>query len=331
MFFSYENNKIAALFSKKTYKKVWFTIKTNQINDKIKKNQIFICQYSLRMQYKYMRQDHKKRTSYAASEKDSQRKKASLTVEASIVFPIFVLAFFLFIYGAKIVELQSKIQYALEVTAMELADYAVTKDADTKALALAGNLVYSNEGAGILFEKNFQKCNADRTMLSNTVVPFSFGNSKILKENQAIYLVVKYKIKVPGFSIFFRDKNISCVQNTCLRAFVGVSVKEWSENQIVYITTGEQVYHTNRNCTHIKLSIQKVSAEEFWKKKEYHQRYSGCVLCGSKMEGDYYYITEDGKRYHKSILCKGLKRTVERIPLHQAGGRSLCSRCATKK
>lgn len=327
MFFSYTEKQSAVILSRKPYKTNKYS-NSNQINNKIKKYQIFICQYSLRMQYKYTQQKRKKRTFYAVSGGNG-----SLTVEAAIVFPIFILAFYLLIYGVKMVELQSKIQYALEATAMELADYAVTKgaDADSQVLELAGNLIYSKAGAQILFETNLKKCNADQQMLWGTVSSFSFLDSKILNGNQEIYLVVRYKLKVPGFSLFFPDKSIPCVQNTCVRAFVGASVRQWSENQIVYITTGDQVYHTNRECTHLVLSIEKVSVEDFVKKQQYYKRYSSCALCKRKMEGDYYYITEDGRRYHKSILCKALKRTVERIPLWQAEGRRLCSRCSGKK
>lgn len=332
MFFSYQKKKLAVIFNPKPYVKIKFTSNTNQIIKKIKKYQKFICQYSLRMQHKYIQQKCKKRTFYTVSGRKEKMACASLTVEAAMVFPIFILAFFLLIYSIKIVELQSKIQYALEMSAMELADYAVAKEnsADSNVLEITGNLVYSQAGVKVLFENNLKKCNADQQMLSGKVFPFSFGDSQILRNNQEIYLVVRYKLKVPGFSVFFPDKSISCVQNTCVRAFVGVSEKEWSDNQIVYITTGEQVYHISPKCTHLTLSIEKVSTEEF-AGKQYYKKYTSCAFCRTKEDGEAYYITKEGTKYHKSILCKGLKRTVERIPFCQAEGRRLCSRCSKKK
>lgn len=40
------------------------------------------------------------------------------------------------------------------------------------------------------------------------------------------------------------------------------------------------------------------------------------------------YIAESGKRYHVKKKCSGLKRTVYEINIDKAGGKKLCSRCA---
>ena len=79
--------------------------------NKKNKNNNFRCSISLR------KKKGKKRTFYTSS---GSYKNASLTVEAALVFPIFILAFWFMLYGLKITELQAKIQYALNVTAEEI-------------------------------------------------------------------------------------------------------------------------------------------------------------------------------------------------------------------
>lgn len=336
MFFSYRLKKITA---RQKNKKVYHTriisiSSANQIIQKIKKYQIFIGQYSLRMQNRYRQKTCRKRTFYAPSAKRNHIKTASLTVEAAMVFPIFLLFFYLLIYGGKIIELQSKIQYALDMTATEFADYASIKDVDNSQVQdIANDIVYSKVGARVLFEKNLKKCKADTSMLLNSAIPFSFQNSQILNSKKEIYLEASYRIRFPGAAMIgsvLSGRGISCVQNVCVRAFVGESSIESWDNQMVYIATGEQVYHTSAVCTYLALSIERISTKEFQSNPTYYKRYQSCDRCKMQPKGDTYYITKDGTKYHKTILCKSLKRTVERIPRNQVGNRRICSRCSKK-
>lgn len=335
MFFSYGAKKTTAeLKSKNAYLTSITSISNvNQIIHKIIKYQKFICQYSLRVRNRYWQKNCRKRTFYAPSAYENYLKRASLTVEAAMVFPIFLLFFYLLLYGGKIIELQSKIQYALDTTAVEFANYAAVKDGNNSQVQdIAGSIVYSKAGALVLFEKNLKKCKADTGMLLNAALPFSFRNSQILSSEKDIYLQVNYRIRFPGTFIGsgLFSTGIPCVQNVCVRAFVGASSRELWDNEMVYIATGEQVYHTSGTCTYLALSIKRVSVREFETAPQYYKKYKSCARCKSQIEGDIYYITEDGTRYHKTILCKSLKRTVERIPRNQVGTRRMCSRCSKR-
>ena len=56
--------------------------------------------------------------------------------------------------------------------------------------------------------------------------------------------------------------------------------------------------------------------------------YTACRLCGGEPGlFSYYYVTEEGERYHTSLSCSGLKRTVYLVRLSEAEGRTACSRC----
>lgn len=279
--------------------------------------QINSSQYSLRMPCYGNR---RKRTFYTPT---GTGKKASLTVEAAMVFPIFLFAMFLLIYSIKIVELQSKIQYALNETATEMAGYAVvhnSKDKEETGKYIT-SITYSKAGASVIFSGYLNESGADTDMVIKKKSGFSFQGSKILEDDSELYLVVNYQIQLPrvlGINI-----EIPCVQNAYTRGFTGRTLKEGREETIVYITTGQEVYHTNRQCTHLVLSIQQIAVSKVNKKK-----YSLCGVCKNKKQEDFVYITSEGTKYHKTLSCKSLKRVIERIAISKVSGRRLCKRCS---
>lgn len=278
--------------------------------------QINSSQYSLRMPYYGI---PKKRTYYTPA---GTRKKASLTVEAAMVFPIFLFAMFLLIYSIKIVELQSKIQYALDETATEMAGYAVAADSKEKGTVqkYVTSITYSKAGALVVFSKYLKKSGADTDMVKKKNAGFSFQASKILENDSEIYLVVKYQIQLP--QVLGINVKVPCIQNAYTRGFTGKTLKEGREETIVYVTTGQEVYHTNRQCTHLVLSIERVEASKVNKKK-----YSLCEVCKSKEQEAFVYITSEGTKYHKTLSCKSLKRVIERVKLSKVSDRRLCKRC----
>lgn len=276
-----------------------FRIKKQNNKNKYKN---FRCSVSLR------RKRGKKRTFYTSS---GSYKKASLTVEAAMVFSVFILALWLILYGFKITELQAKIQYALNVTAEEMAAYSDIK---------------SNAGATALFLVNLKSCGGDASMVSGTWAGLNLGKSQIQKKDSMIYLKVNYKIKIP--QLLGIKLTVPCIQNVCTRAFQGISLEEKDKGKVVYITTGQTVYHTNRNCSYLNLSIQKISEEYFEKNSSIRKKYTACSACKEKQRYGYVYITEDGTKYHNNLSCKNLKRTIERVLLEEVSGRRVCSRCS---
>lgn len=263
----------------------------------------FRCSISLRRIW------GKKRTFYTSS---GGYQRGSLTVEAATAFPIFIFAFWIMLYGFKITELQAKVQYALNVTAEDMAAYPDVK---------------SSTAASAFFLTGLKSCNADVSFVSGTWAGFNLGKSNIQKKDSMIYLEVNYKIKLPQLlGIKF---TIPCIQSVCTRAFIGRSLKEKDAGKIVYITTGQTVYHTNRQCSYLNLSIQKITEADFTKQgSRYLKQYTACSSCKNKEGYGYIYITENGAKYHNTLVCKNLKRTIERIMLEEVNGRRLCSRCS---
>ncbi|MGN1314507.1 MAG: hypothetical protein ACI4VG_05760 [Lachnospiraceae bacterium] len=100
------------------------------------------------------------------------------------------------------------------------------------------------------------------------------------------------------------------------------------EEVIVYMTDYGEVYHRSRNCTHLALSVRMIAFSRLQNQRNSSgSRYTPCEICGDKGFISAVYITEQGNRYHTSLGCSGLKRTVRGVRLSQIPGVPPCSKC----
>lgn len=99
------------------------------------------------------------------------------------------------------------------------------------------------------------------------------------------------------------------------------------EEEIVYITEYGEVYHRDRACTHLSLSVQMISYEKMRKKGK---NFQPCELCLDKKQNGFItfvYITDYGERYHRSAGCRSLKRTIQSLPFSKVEGKAACLKC----
>ena len=100
------------------------------------------------------------------------------------------------------------------------------------------------------------------------------------------------------------------------------------EDTIVYMTQYGSVYHKDRGCTHLSLSIHSVAVTEVGNKvNEDEKYYTMCEYCKDAEFVTVVYITNYGDRYHTTIKCRGLRRYVRSVPLSQIDGVKPCSKC----
>lgn len=150
-------------------------------------------------------------------------------------------------------------------------------------------------------------------------------------------------IDLPGyikFKPFFLPAGVNMFDVFCcgsVRAWTGrdsgsaVGDGEGHDPEYVYVTENGTVYHTSSSCTHIDLSITQAELSSVhWLRNENGERYTACEKCsGDHSDGDTVYITLYGNRYHGSVHCSGLKRSVRLVDISKIQGLKECERCAS--
>lgn len=149
----------------------------------------------------------------------------------------------------------------------------------------------------------------------------------IMGEDECIDLICPYKAEpyysIVGFSDFLMFSRMRT------RAWTGYDVEtdKAEEEEMVYITEYGEVYHLTKSCSYLTLSIRAVDIEIVEKLRNA----DGCCFyiceeCGKKCTNTVF-VTSYGNRYHATLQCSGLKRTIQGIPLSKVGNRTVCKKC----
>ncbi len=252
--------------------------------------------------------------------------QGSLTLESAIVVPLFLFALLSILYIGEALLLYVNIEGALHQSVKEMSQVAYSYE---------GGVGTSLIGTAYAKEKVIQ--NVGRDYLNSSPIRggadgLNFYHSKIL-DNGNVDLIVTYYIHIPYSFLGLADYFVT--QRVMAHGWIGYTgidtEYENSDELIVYVTPNGTVYHKNRNCTHIQLSIQpylKKDIEE--KRNESGGKYYSCERCGS-LSKDIIYITDTGDRYHSTVTCSGLKREIIAVPLSQVGKRNPCLRCGNTR
>lgn len=138
------------------------------------------------------------------------------------------------------------------------------------------------------------------------------------------------RVQLPFASVGFGRQHV--VRKVTVRAwagYTGESFRNGGSEELVYRTPDGEVYHRDRDCTYLKLTIRMVSSLGLADlRNQSGERYAPCEYCCRKeILSSAVYITDYGNRYHNHSTCQGLKRTVMAVPLSKVGGLRSCSRC----
>lgn len=258
--------------------------------------------------------------------------EGSLTIEAALTIPIFLFAIMAILSFAEILRLQINMDSALQQCAKELAVYGYAGD------ALCGNTVGDlSFPAETLFSEGYVrnriisevgKEDLDHSPAEGTG-SLHFTGSRIM-ENDRIELRCTYYV-TPFFALSPKAGFLTG-STAVARAFTGydnlTATDAGNKEEYVYVTPNGTVYHKSRSCPYLDLSIEKIFAGEVAGMRNADGgMYYACSVCGETNSGSVVFITEYGDRYHSDILCSGLRRTVEAIPISQVGGRNPCKKC----
>lgn len=238
---------------------------------------------------------------------------ASITVEASFVLPLFFLAVI-------------SLVFLLEMQAIATAVRSGLQYAGKKAAAQT-NLIPVITPAG-LEQDVVDGVGADRlqqSMVEGGSSGIHCDGSFMSPMTGIARLEVKYRIRlpVPLFQVRVEQK-----ETMRIKAWNGYEKGGFTEadTETVYVTETGLVYHRDYHCTYLELSIRMVNNEDVDSLRNTDgSRYRACIYCGGGSGA--VYITDSGDRYHSTLSCSGLKRTIYAVPLSEVIGKGECSRC----
>lgn len=243
--------------------------------------------------------------------------KASITVEAALTIPIFLFAILSLIYLLEIQSIRISIKSASQSAAKTAAEDVVMIPA-VNVIKLKNDIV-QNIGADRIA----------RSILSGGSSGIRCSKSYMSALTGEIHVNVEYTVTLP----FPKFTNLTAKfrEEMTVKGWTGYTKREGNseDDQIVYITDNALVYHENYQCTYLQLSIRFVPFSELSGiRNEDGGRYYKCGKCvhGGTMAG--VYITNSGGKYHNSLNCSGLKRTVHAVKKSEAGMLGGCSRCS---
>ena len=244
----------------------------------------------------------------------------SLSIEAALVLPMFLFMMVCMLSLSALLLFQIKLKESLH----EEAKYAAMNSVD-KGFPSEGELKDKIlEGMG---NKIF-----NIAPIKNGANGIDFSNQGTNDEVLMLQATYQAKLYYDMFGLF--DKRFT----------QSVTVHDWNgyrrglteeigtnEEKYVYVTNDSEVYHIDRNCSHIKLKISAISGANLEAARNSDGgKYKSCEHCHSKKSDANLYITADGDKYHNSLGCSGLKRTVITVRETDVGDKRKCSRCGGK-
>jgi hypothetical protein len=252
--------------------------------------------------------------------------RATLTVEAAMVLPLFLMVMVEVLQYGAVMDTAVKLGTAMTETSKEMAIGAYLKKygKNTDDIPDIIVTVLSDASAYGLITKQVGD--------TSSVEMLSTLGSSFLQNDETIDLILTYNINTP-FGILNLRRFF--LQRARVRAWTGrvppgseETDDKDNEEEYVYVTTTGSVYHEDPDCSHLKLSVRAVTASSLEARRNNGgAKYYACEKCGDSHATGIVYITTQGNRYHSDSNCSGLKRTVRQMTKEEAGNLKACSRC----
>lgn len=244
-----------------------------------------------------------------------KNKKGSITVEAALAVPIFFLAVVSLLYLLEIMAVQSAVRAGLQSAGKQAMEEAYM------ATVLIPSKVEGDMISAIGQDR------LERSIIVGGSSGLSCAKSYMSPTTGIGEIKVSYKVRLP--IPVFAVPPVVYEESVRIKAWTGYEKSGFGneKEEIVYVTETGIVYHKDYHCTHLELSVRMVQRSEVaGLRNESGGKYHACEHCAKGGSGGVY-ITDTGNRYHSSLSCSGLKRTVYAVPVSETAGKGACSRC----
>ena len=242
--------------------------------------------------------------------------KGSATLEATMVTTIFFFGVLCLIAMFEIMITQVKVKSALHAVAKEIMVEVCTKP--VIPVTEMENKIAEKIGA--------EKLN--QSLIVNGENGFDCSESKKYWNTTIMDLSVKYTIEIP--TPMFRIPIITQKETIRVKGWTGHETKQVAdtENKIVYVTDYGVVYHQDMNCTYLELSLKTCPLEQVEEmRNQSGGKYKECAKCKKDNKKGNVYITDYGDKYHFSLDCSKIKRSIYAVSVTDIKGMGGCSKC----
>ena len=257
-----------------------------------------------------------KRNKFLYRHNKSRDWSASLTVEAAFIVPMFFFVIFLVWQIFLLLMFQLKVGEQVTKTLLE----------------------YSHLG---YVEQEATQENVDISWLYETLLWTNFPEYKNVtgrwvncntKEDGQILVEIKYDFLCE--TIFFPTFSVPVIQTFQFYPYFGeqdedklnevVEVKK----EIVYMTEYGSVYHVSKTCAYLNVRLKRILfSDVITTRNNDGQLYTECSKCAEEERKEQVYISIGGNKYHRSLQCPAIKRTILEKTKEEVGGISICHKC----
>lgn len=262
-----------------------------------------------------------------------RRLPGSMTVEAAFELPIFFLAMLIVLQYSAAFRTSAEFSCQMTETAEKMAILAYTNVYNDSNGVIRTALSDVAARADILSHVDYKGAVKDPHVIA----------SSYLTDDERIKLILSYKVD-PLFSVV-PIPGETFVQKISIRGWTGregssfegrsddEAPQETEDTEKVYVTATGSVYHTDPNCTHLRLRTKRIPAEDLkTARNKSGAKYKKCRHCGGTIHpGDTVIISPYGDAYHTSASCPGLKRTVRAVSREEAANMHECKDCAKRR
>lgn len=287
----------------------------------------------------------------------------SITVEASVVLPVFMMALIGFAFFFHVMTVQLRLQSVLDGCAGELAGYTHVKTilpatfagGDDEGGGIADavqssvrNIIYSAIGGAYLKACIMDEAGRDwlnRTMIRGGADGITCTGAIVYDGADLVLLTINYRMDIPFVPGQLLSIDLS--QSSMRRLYTGYErepetepeafpsggvLAPTQESRTVYVSKYGKVYHLYRDCMYLKREIKAVTIQSVGDyRNDQGGKYYPCRECIHGSPNAIVYITTDGERYHNTTTCGALIRYISQVKEEDAGGKPLCSSCEKRK
>ncbi len=250
----------------------------------------------------------------------NRHRRASFTVEAALVFPVFFFSVFMMwqLFLLLLYQMQVGNSVREQVIKYSFLGYTeVQEDGGSPDVSWIYQPVLWNA-----LPEN------DR-VTQDSVLCFT-------KEDGWIEVRIGYKFLME--SPLFPEIPIRIVQRFLFYPYIGENDPDKfaeedtdTEKDIVYVTEYGTVYHESKACGYLTVTVKAVefSAVEEARNNS-GRKYKECERCDHLELKQVVYISDGGTKYHRSAKCSSLKRTIREIGREETGTLPACHKCGEK-